>query len=333
MEISVHPSHIASYKKYLEVLRLTETFLDKEGFLKADLPVLSPALVPESYLEIFKTDYIYFSKRKSLYLTPSPELFLKRLLAYGIGNCYYLGHAFRNSEQPSDKHSMEFTMLEVYKTNAQYLDIAELILELFRHIAVGLFGKSTIRYQNYKISFDRWERLTVAKAFQDFAGISEEALFDETAFIQRAKEKKYRTKGFTYEDIFSQIYVQEIEPNLGIHGFPTLLYDYPKEFAALAKLNPDGRTAQRFECYIGGVEIGDCYTELTDWNEQEKRFEMENAKRKKLRLINHPVDKGFIQALQYGLVPCSGVAIGFERLAMIYTGKTSIHDLKLITIQ
>lgn len=332
MDISVHPDRLTAYKKYLALYKETEAYLEKKEYLRADLPVLSPALIPESYLEVFSADYVYQSKRIPLFLTPSPELFLKRLIAYSGGNWYYLGKAFRNSEQSSDRHSFEFTMLEFYKTKASYFGIADEVLGLMRHLAKSCTGKSFISYRSHQVSFDRWEELSVVEAFNSYAGIAESDLFNRENFIQKARAKGYNTDGFSYKDIFSQLYAQEIEPNLGVHGYPTLLYDYPKEFAALAKLNEDGKTAQRFEFYIGGVELGDCYTELTDWNEQEARFSEEQKKRKELGLSAHSVDKGFIQALQYGLTPCAGIAIGFERLAMIFTDKTSIQDLRLISI-
>jgi elongation factor P--beta-lysine ligase len=151
--------------------------------------------------------------------------------------------------------------------------------------------------------------------------------------LKKSEEKGYSTNGASYEDLFSQIYVQEVEPHLGTNGYPTLLYDYPKEFAALAKLNPDGKTAQRFEFYIEGVELGDCYSELTDWKEQDMRFKEEMKKRQESGKIEHPVDQGFIEALQHGLEPCAGIAVGFERLAMIFADVTSIDQLKLIQIK
>jgi elongation factor P--beta-lysine ligase len=300
--------------------------------LEIELPVLSPSLVPESYLDIFETEYQYISNKQKLYLTPSPELFLKRLLVKGIGNCFYLGKSFRNSELPSRLHSFEFVMLEFYKMNADYFDIAQEILKMMRYIAKKTFNKTEIIFHGKKVSFKKWEKITVSQAFRKFAKISENELFDSKLFIYKATKKGYVTDGFSYEDIFSQIYCQEIEPKLGMNGYPTLIYNYPKEFAALAKLNKNQKTAQRFEFYIGGIELGDCYSELTDWKEQEVRFDNEEILRNKHGKTKHPIDKGFIKALQYGLNDCAGVAIGFERLAMIFTDSDSINKIKLINI-
>ena len=340
MQIRTVTKNINAYKIALQVKESIHSFLKANRFLELDLPVLSPSLVPESYLEIFKTDFIYQDKKEQLFLTPSPELFLKRALAYGVGDCYYLGKSFRNSDLPSQMHSYEFTMLEFYKVAATYLDVADIVLNMIRSIArqikntgvKTIKNKNSILYQRKLISLEKWEKLTVAEAFKKYANISNEELFSHTKLSQKAKRKGYIVKGFSYEDIFSQIYTQEVEPHLGMNGFPTLLYDYPKEFAALAKLNPDGKTAQRFEFYIAGIEMGDCYTELTDWKEQLTRFEDENKKRIEGGRIAHPIDKGFIEALQYGLAPCAGIAIGFERLAMLFADVSSIEETKLITI-
>jgi elongation factor P--beta-lysine ligase len=316
MDIQTSLHNLEFYKRYIQFQQHIENYFQNKQYLKIDLPVLSPALIPESYLKIFETEFTYFDKKEKLYLTPSPELFLKRLLVYGIGNCYYLGKSFRNAEPDSDLHSFEFTILEFYKVNADYMDIAEEVLNMLRFIAEKLKYK--------KISFSKWEKITVAEAFQKYSHVNEKELFDKKLFIQKAKEKKYKIDGFTYEDIFSQIYVHEIEPHLGKNGFPTLIYDYPRQFAALAKLNPDGKTAQRFEFYIDGIELGDCFSELTDWKEQEDRFNKQK--------VLHRIDKGFIKALQYGLKDCAGIAIGVERLGLIFTGVKRIQDLKLITI-
>jgi elongation factor P--beta-lysine ligase len=319
MKIKTTIKNLDNYKIYLQIEKAVNEFLQKNNYLKVELPVLSPALIPESYLEVFETEFKFLNKKEKLYLTPSPELFLKRLLAYGVGDCYYLGKSFRNADPPATLHDYEFVMLEFYKMGANYMDIAEVVLQLLRSI------KKEIIYQGKKISFEKWEKITVQKAFEKYAGISEKELFDHELFVKKANKKNYRTENFDYADLWSQIYSQEIEPHLGTNGFPTLIYDYPKEFAALAKLNPDGRTTQRFEFYIDGIELGDCYTELTDWKEQEKRFNNEKK-------VIHPIDKGYIEALKYGLNDCSGIAIGLERLALIFANLTSIEQLKLINI-
>lgn len=333
MKIKTSIQNIPAYKKYLQVEEAVHVFLAKQGYLKVDLPVLSPALIPESYLEIFETEFGFLDAKEKLFLTPSPELFLKRLMAYAPGNYYCLGKAFRNSEPHSSLHSFEFTMLEYYKTHASYFDIADELLNLLRAIAQELYKTDKISYQGKNVSFERWEKLSVEDAFMWYAGIEKNTIFKHADFLARAEKKGYNIKGFTYEDIFSQMYTQEVEPRLGMNGYPTLLYDYPKEFAALAKLNTDRKTAQRFEFYMCGVELGDCYTELTDWKEQGKRFTEENGKRKLSKKTEHPIDKGFIEALQYGLADCAGIAIGFERLAMVFAGAGSIRELKLITIE
>lgn len=348
MQIKAVAKNLKNYKIYLKVEQAVNEFMQRKGYLKLDLPVLSPVLIPESYLEVFQTDFTYLDKREELFLTPSPELFLKRLLVAGVGDCYYLGKAFRNSEPNSDFHLPEFTMLEYYRVQYTYLQLADEILEMMKYITINLKSQSSnlktksqnskpkkteITYQGKKISFNKWEKFTVAEAFQKFSDISEKELLTEALFLKKAEKKGYKVKDFSYADIFSQIISQEIEPRLGKNGYPSLLYDYPGEMSSLAKLSADRKTAKRVEFYINGVEIGGCCEELNDWKEQQKRFEDQAKKRKKAGLIDHKIDKGFIEALQYGLPDCTGAGIGFERLAMIFANATSIDELKLISVE
>ena len=193
--------------------------------------------------------------------------------------------------------------------------------------------ENEIVYQGKNVSLEKWEEFTIAQVFEKYAGISEEELFDHSKFLAKAKSKGYTIDGFTYEDLWSQIYTNEIESHLGTNGYPTILFDYPVEFAALSKPNPDGRTAQRFEFYIEGVELGNCYSELTDWPLQDTRFHKEYEERKKSGKIDHPVDWGFIDALKKGLPESTGIAIGVDRLAMIFADVTDIQALKLITFE
>lgn len=331
--MQTHIKHLPNYKNARKVEQAIHSFLQNKGYLKLDLPVLSPVLIPESYLEVFETEFVFLDQKEKMYLTPSPELFIKRLLSEGIGDCYYFGKSFRNSEPNSSKHLPEFTMLELYKVGADYKYVAQEVLEMLRIIAKAIYGtEESLVYQGKHISLHRWEEFTIAEAFSKFANITEQELFDEELFMIKAKEKGYTTENFSFEELFSQIYVQEIEPHLGKNGYPTILYDYPKQFALLCRPNKDGKTAQRFEFYIEGIELGNCYGELTDWKLQEVRLLNEDKVRKETRKIQHPVDKGFIDALKKGMPDCSGIAIGFDRLAMIFADVQNINDLKLIEI-
>lgn len=333
MPIQTNSQNLKNYRTFLKIKEATNQFFKKKNYLQLDLPVLSSALIPESYLEIFETGFNYLNKQRKLYLTPSPEVFIKRLLVEKIGDCYYLGKAFRNSEIPSPLHQPEFTILEFYKLGVDYNYLKTEIQELFLFVAQSVFKKTKITYSKFIVDLSQpWEEISVAEAFEKYAGIKKAELFNKKQFFRKLKQKGYQTKNFSYADLFSQVYSQEIEPNLGVNGRPTTISDYPKEMAALAKLNPDKRTAQRFEFYIAGIELGDCYTELTDWKEQEQRFLKEKEERSRQKKINHRIDWQFIEVLKKGLPDCAGMAIGFERMAMIFTGCRDIRSLKLINI-
>lgn len=347
MNIKTQIQNLSNYKAYLKMIKVVEDFLDNNFFLRLDLPVLLPALIPESYLEIFETEYIFFNKKEKLYLTPSPELLIKRLITEGVGDCYYLGKSFRNSEPVSSRHSGEFTMLEIYKIGANYMEMADIVLELMKFVTNSFQEsgvRNTIKYKDRTISFDKWEKISVAEAFHKYADVSPEELFDHEKFINKAREKGYTIeqraesrvdspKSFSYGELWSQMYVNEVEPHLGSGSHPTLIYDYPIEFASLSKPNKDCKTAQRFEFYIAGLEIGNCYGELTDWKLQEQRLQVEQQERKKSGKIEHKPDMGFLDALKNGMPECSGIAIGVERLAMIFANVTSIDKLKLVNLE
>lgn len=332
MKIQSNLQNLDNYKRFLIVKNTIKEYFDTNKYLELELPVMSPSLIPESYIEIFKTQFNYFDRTQDLYLTSSPELFMKRLISEGIGNCYYLGKSFRNSEPNSDKHSPEFIMLEFYKVPATYLDIEQVMLELLQFLSKKMNNSLSFNYKNHQISVEKFERLSVTEAFKKFAEINEETLLAESLFMKAAQKKGYKTDEFSYEDVFSQIYTQEIEPKLGMNGYPTIIYDYPIAFAPLCKPNADGKTAQRFELYITGIELGNCYNELTDWKILEDRFKKEANLRREKIMIEHEIDYGFIESMKRDLPPYSGIAVGIERLAMIFTNTESLEKLKLISL-
>lgn len=329
MEIKSQINNLENHKVFLEVKRLINIFLPKNGFNEVDIPLLSPKLIPESYLEIFETENLYSENKEKLYLIPSPELFLKRLIVNGIGNCYFLGKSFRNNEPVEKKHSYEFTMLEFYRVNADYFEIAEDVMNLIRFISKNLYGEEIIKYQNKTIKLDNYEKITVAEAFKKYAGINN--IFDHQKFFEEAKNKGYRVEKMDYTDLWSQIYGIEVEPNLGKNGLVTFIYEYPKELAAITKIN-DKNIAERFEFYIEGIELGNCGNEGVNIEEYKNRFEKDINIRQELGLIDYKADREFIEVLEK-LPKCAGIAIGVDRLAMIFANLQSINDLKLVTIE
>ncbi|MFA5749734.1 MAG: amino acid--tRNA ligase-related protein [Candidatus Shapirobacteria bacterium] len=323
MEIKSQINNFKNHQIFLETKKLAGIFLKKAGFIEIDTPLLSPSLIPESYLEIFETKNLFKKNNQEMYLIPSPELFLKRLIVDGIGNCFSLGKSFRNNEPVEIKHSFEFTMLEFYRVNADYFEITEDVMNLLRFISKKMFGKEKINYQNKIIDLKKFEKITVTEAFKKYAGITD--IFDHKKFFEQAKNKGYRVENMDYIDVWSQIYGIEVEPNLGKNGMITFIYEYPKELAAITKINEFG-IAERFEFYIGGIELGNCGNEGVEIEEYKKRFNDD------AELVSYKTDDKFIEILEK-LPKCAGIAIGVDRLAMIFADVKNINDLKLIIIE
>jgi lysyl-tRNA synthetase class 2 len=172
--------------------------------------------------------------------------------------------------------------------------------------------------------------MSVNEAFIKYAGFALTDGLTREALVPIAQKKGYKVEdGDTWEEIYNQIFLNEVEHNLG-RGKPTIIYDYPAELAALSrKKQSDPRFAERFEFYIEGLELGDGYGELTDWKEQEKRFETEAKERKRLGKTEHPIDHDFIEALKVGMPPSGGIAVGIDRLIMLFADVTDIADTLL----
>ncbi len=333
MKVFTHPGNLERHKQYLELLKTVDSFLAQAGYQKVDVPVLSPVLIPESYLEVFETEYRYMDNREKLYLIPSSELFLKRLLAHGVGSCYTLMKNYRNAEAPSSRHLSEFTMLEMYKVNAHYFEIAEDIMGLLRSICKKLYNSDSFTYQGKTISLVDYEKITVKEAFAKYAQMSD--IYDTELFFKEAREKGYEVEGFTYSEVWSQIYAQEVEPNLGMNGKPTIIYEYPRELAAVVEFDEKKNVAYRFEIYIAGIELGNCGSEVspsTNFEEMAERLQKEYKERKQNNRIMFPPDTEFVVNLRK-MKPASGIAMGIDRIAMLFTDAESVKDLQLITYE
>jgi len=325
-----NPTKWEIVRKRRDLIGNIREFFRKEGFLEVQTPLLTSALIPESYLEVFETELRdKMDKKWRAFLTTSPEMWHKKLLAAGSGNIFEITKSFRNTDIGGHFHNPEFTLLEWYRVNTDYKGTMKDCENLVRYVLGD--RKSKVRYQGDLVDVSGpFERLSIIDAFQKYANIDEKVLFDKGALAKEAKKREYFKKG-DWETAFNMIYLKEIEPNLGFDR-PAFVYDFPAEFAPLAKTSEtDPRIKERFELYMFGIELGDAYNELTDPIEQEKEFKKEIRLRRKLRKVDYPADADFIEALKSGLPQCSGVALGIDRLLMILADKTDINDVTLFS--
>lgn len=321
-KLRTHPELWQRYFVRENAIKAIRAFFEKERFHEVETPLLIARPPAESYLDVFETTLLdRHRKPKKAYLSTSPEVPLKKLIVAGIGNCYSLTKSFRNMETDSRLHNPEFTILEWYRVGATYINIMKDCEKLFR----AILGDSII-YQGKLIDVaPPWERITVVEAFEKYARVNFEDFFNSAPAI--AIKKGYTVeKGTTWEQLYNQIFLNEVEPHLG-RGKPTILCDFPSAMAALCKKRPDLRFAERFELYIEGLELGDCYGELTDANEQELRFAAELVEIKRLGKTSYEYDQDFIEALKVGLPECSGIALGIDRLVMLLADVTDIADI------
>jgi len=294
-----------------KIIRAIRSFFEKEKFHEVETPTLIAHPPAESYLDVFETTLLDRKRHPvRAYLSTSPEVPLKKLMAAGLGNCFAITKSFRNTETQSATHSPEFTILEWYRVGADYTDIMMECERLFAHIG--------LQYQ--------WERVTVAAAFKKYAGIDFDEFFDHAPDIAQKKGCTLE-EGTTWEELYNQIFLNEVEPKLGQGGTATILYEFPVALAALAKTADDPRYAERFEVYAGGLELADAYSELTDPAEQEARFIKELAEVKRLGKTMYDYDHDFIEALKIGLPKCAGIAVGVDRLVMLLAGAKDIADI------
>lgn len=312
------------------------------GFDEVDVPLLVPAPAMEPHILPFETRFVpemgAQGPERPLWLHSSPEYAMKRLLAEGWERIYFLGKVFRNGEI-ARTHNPEFTMIEFYRSNLAdgpragrgYGPILVDIEEFTLRGAQALAGGMQITWQGKTIDLTPpWDRLSVADAFATRAGI--ELPLDGDTELLRARAK---ARGFdvpdsltSFDDVFFAIFLTAIEPGLGWPR-PTFLVDWPASMASLARLRVDDpRVAERFELYIGGMELANGFFELNDSAEQRRRLEEEQKLRAELGKPVFPIDDRFVEAV--GRMPtAAGVAVGLDRLLMLLGGFETIEDTLL----
>jgi len=313
------------------LINLIRDFFTKQGFFEMETPLLVPSPGMEVHLHGFQTDYINAQgKIENYYLPTSPEFALKKALGSGFEKVFEIARVFRNHGELGFLHHPEFNMLEWYRPGS-YLQVMEDV-ETFLDYLVRHFNAIPISGGEYWTKSIK--RTTIKNCFQTYAGMDLESglkdlkLWRETA-AKALSEQIPRDDSF--EDIFFRIWLKLIEPRLG-ENRPEIVFDYPASMAALAKLKaPENIWAERFELYIKGVEIGNAFSELTDSNEQLKRFEAANRRREAYGFQPHPIDSEFIEAVGK-MSPTGGIAMGVERLLMVLTGEADIRQCFLYPV-
>ena len=309
-----------------------------DGFIEVDPAGLQASPGNEAHLHAFGTEAIGTDgARQALYLHTSPEFAMKKLLAAGEDKIFTFAHVWRNRERGA-LHSPEFTMLEWYRSGAGYAELMTDCSALLR-LAAEAAGSQVLRFRDRSCDpFAEPERLSVSDAFARFAGIDLDATLlpdgDTDAVVLRAQMDHfglYTAPDDTWSDMVSRVLVDKIEPNLGLDR-PTILDRYPAAEAALARRAPDDvRFAERFELYACGVELANGFGELTDPDEQRRRFIAEMAEKQRVYGENYPLDEDFLRALA-AMPPASGIALGFDRLVMLATGAPRIDDVMWVPV-
>ncbi len=307
-------------------------FADRD-FVEVDTATLQTSPGNEAHLHAFATEAIGLDgSRAPLYLHTSPEFACKKLLAAGEPRIACFAHVYRNRER-GPLHHPEFTMLEWYRAGESYEILMKDCGEILG-LAAETAGTRTLTYRGRETDpFQMPERLSVAEAFERFAGIDLLASIDRNGETDREHlAARLKAAGLrvaeddTWADLFSRVIVERVEPNLGL-GRATILDEYPVAEAALARPTArDPRVAERFELYACGVELANAFGELTDAAEQRRRFEGEMAEKMRVYGESYPVDEDFLAALAH-MPEASGIALGFDRLVMLATGASRIDQV------
>jgi lysyl-tRNA synthetase class 2 len=297
---------LARRKKALQqranILQAVRDFFVSRDFFEVETPHRIPEPAPESHIDAIPSG--------PWFLHTSPELCMKRMLAAGYEKIFQICRCWREGERGS-QHIPEFTLLEWYHSGIDYWMLMEECATLIQTVASKVGFGERIIFRNQSIDLTgRWERIPVREAFREYARTSvEEALKN---------------------GLFDDLMVRDIEPRLGIRR-PTFIYDYPAQRGALARLKSEDRTvAERFELYVGGLELANGFSELADPEEQKRRFEKENENRREMGKSVYAMPEKFLEELRE-MPPCSGIALGIDRLVMILLDARSIDEVVAFT--
>lgn len=324
LDLLMNPTTKDVFLKRSQIIYLIRKFLiDKKGYLEVENPILQP-LYGGTRARPFKTHHN--SLDMDLYLRISNELYLKRLIVGGFEKVFEIGHTFRN-EGMDKNHNPEFTMLETMEAYANYFDNMDLIEEIFEYVVMEMYKTSKVTYQGNILDFKKpWQRIKLADLFKKYTGVdvSEINSIEKAARLAEklgVEVKDYMTDGEMLLEIFEKKCTSQLIQ-------PTFIYDYPADFYPLAKrCESNPKFVESFDIYVMGMEMGTNYTEQNDPQALKEAWEIEKKKAQKGNIEAQKIDEDFLEALEYGMPPTSGIGPGLDRWIMVLTDSPSIADV------
>jgi lysyl-tRNA synthetase class 2 len=326
VDLVVNPEVREVFVKRSLIIRELRRYLDDKGYFEVETPILQP--IPGGALaRPFRTHHNALDM--PLFLRIAPELYLKRLIVGGLNRVYDLNRNFRN-EGISYKHNPEYTMLEFYQAYSNYYDLMDLTEHMLTEVVERVAGTRQIPFDGNTVDFNAWSRVTMAEAILLHCPekIAAESLKDR-AFVEQLL-KRLRVDfdprlplgnliGVLFDAVAERKLIQ-----------PTIVYEHPVELSPLAKTKTgDPTIVERFELFVGGMELANAYSELNDPVDQRLRFEAQLEAQNRGDEEAHHMDEDYIRALSYGMPPTAGEGIGVDRLTMILTDSKSIRDVIL----
>jgi lysyl-tRNA synthetase class 2 len=323
LDMVANPDVIDVFTRRIMMIEIVRQFLLGRGFLEVETPILHP-IPGGATARPFITHHNTY--HRDLYLRVAPELYLKRLIVGGFEKVFEINRNFRN--EGIDKfHNPEFTMLELYEAYQDYLGLMGETEELFCAAIEGVCSGLEFSYQGDAINAQRpWKRLSLFDSIREFAGIDLDKTRDRDEAAALAESAGVQIKPeMGYGKIVDEVMSLRVKPRL---IQPTFLYDYPIEISPLAKKHRDNPAlTERYQAFIGGMELCNAFSELNDPIDQRERFEQQRALRDKGDQEAQMLDEDFLTALEIGMPPTAGLGIGIDRLAMLVTDSASIRDV------
>lgn len=324
-DLAVNPDVREIFRLRSNTIRALRNFMDSHEFLEVETPILQP-IYGGAAARPFITHHNQL--HQDLYLRISFELYLKRLVVGGIERVYEIGRDFRN-EGVSFKHNPEFTQLEFYWAYADYLQVMELTEQMVSQAAQEVLGTMKIEFNGHEIDLTPpWKRVNLREGLIEATGIDIAACPDSSSLAAAMQAKGMHASPETPRGkLIDKLLGDKLEPTF---IQPTFLYDYPIDISPLAKKKPgDPTMVERFEGFIGGMELCNSFTELNDPMDQEQRFLDMGRAYAADDDENNPLDEDYLQAMRYGMPPQGGFGMGIDRLVMLFTGKRSIREVIL----